>query len=89
MGTEEPCEGIGKKMKFRIGTRPRIHRHELKKEIIITENGPEISDAEPLINKTCNKFLRSHREPIIIDSKFEVGQVVDRIAAKPSKFDWY
>ncbi len=46
-----------------------------------------VSKQHLVYHPACDKCLSNHREPIIIDSKFEIGQVVDRELAKPSKFD--
>ncbi len=75
-------------MKRRIDIAPAMSRGRLKEEIIIEENGPNIVDAEPLMKRGTDVFLMRHREPIMIDSKFEFGQVIDTELKKKSKFDW-
>ena len=88
MATEIPCEKIGKQMKLRLNKRDRLDRYVLSKEIVIACNGPSVSDMDKFIDEAVDIFLSKHRPPIISNSKYDIGQVIDRYNNNKSKFRW-
>ena len=88
MATEIPCEKIGKKIKARLNNRDRSDRETLNQEIIIAENGPSISEMGSFISEAVRRFLQKHRPPIISNTIYDTGSVVDRIMSETSKFNW-
>ena len=89
MATEIPCESIGKAAQRILKFCEGLDRRRLMEKWIIQCNGPELSDAYPLLDIASDDILVHHRAPIIPNSKFDVGAVIDRLSAKQSKLDWH
>ena len=88
MASEIPCEKIGKQMKSRLNDRQRMNTNTLNNEIIISCNGPSISEMNAFILEASRIFLQSHRLPITSNTKYNTGSVVDGHHNKSSKFEW-
>ena len=56
--------------------------------IIISLNGPSISQLNPFISKSCDIWLKTHRAPIVLKSKYTHSAVTDRHNNIKSKLDW-
>ena len=65
-----------------------MDRETLNQEIIIAENGPSISEMDVFILEAVRIFLQKHRPPIISNTMYNTGSVVDRMLSKTSKFKW-
>ncbi len=65
----------------------------MSKKIVIADCGPALFEMDDFIAECVDEFLKKHRSPIIENavknSKFNVGQVMDRLASRHSKLQWF